>query len=111
MNEARELRVLELALSHLEIARSHAASDHSDAVVTDAVALRLAAVDALANLSDDTRALATQGQWDLMRGMRNRIVHGYATVSPDVVRATVDREVDPLIRRIRQAIDTLSGAS
>ena len=83
------------------MAQAHAEADVGLQVVTDAVALRLAAaVDVLTNLDAAMRDRVADGAWEQMRGMRNRIARGYASVSPAIVRATVDSELEPLIQRI-----------
>jgi len=94
------IELLEVALTHLEIAQQHAALDLDILVVADGIALRLAAaVDALGQLEPDFRDRIAHGHWEQMRGMRNRIAHGYASVSPTIVKTTVDNELPQLVAR------------
>ncbi len=39
-----------------------------------------------------------------MWGMRNRIAHGYLLVSPEIVRATVERDLPEMIQLIEAAL-------
>lgn len=91
---------------HLRIARDHAAHGTSDALVVDAVAMRLlSAVDTLARLPPAFIDTAWGRDWAAMKGMRNRLVHGYATVSPAVVRATVEEDLPVLEEKFVALID------
>lgn len=95
------------ALAHLEKACEYAALDLNEDVVLDAIALRLVAmIDQLSKLPDDIRLQIVGDEWHVMRGMRNRIVHGYATVNPTTVRMTVEAELPTLAFRIRSYIDS-----
>ncbi len=44
-----------------------------------------------------------------MRGMRNRLAHGYYQIDFDVVWETVERELLPLVGRLATALDTLEN--
>jgi uncharacterized protein with HEPN domain len=100
--------LLEVALAHLEIAQRHAELDLDAQVVTDAIALRLAAaVEAIGRLDAGLRDQVADDHWERMRGMRNRIAHGYASVSVSMVRATVERELAPLVSRINALLAEL----
>ena len=78
------------ALEHFDIAISHSQRDLSDQIVIDAVAMRLSAgVEALGALDPDTRTRLLGDQWPRMRGMRNRIAHGYGFIDDTIVRQTV----------------------
>ena len=46
--------------------------------------------------------------WASMKGMRNRIAHGYLLVEPGIVHSTVERDVPTLIATIRQAMQRLT---
>ncbi len=48
--------------------------------------------------------------WDLMYGMRNRIVHDYFEVDLDVVWQTLERDLPVLRRRIQALLDTPKAA-
>lgn len=66
--------------------------DHD--VVRDAIAMRLTALlDALGKLPQETLDDLFGDAWNAMRGMRNRLVHGYHTIDREVVRITVVEEL------------------
>ncbi|WP_282946407.1 HepT-like ribonuclease domain-containing protein [Cellulomonas endometrii] len=92
--------LVEEALEHLGRVRAHLAlvSYHPD-LALDAVCLRLAAaLDCVGRLPPDLRDAACDGAWPVVRGMRNRIVHGYSTVDPVMVLRTLERRLEPLER-------------
>jgi len=78
----REL--LQDASAHLLILRGHlGARGLDDQTVADAVSLRLAAaIESLAQCSDDVRTRLFGDDWPLMWATRNRIAHGYAFIDP-----------------------------
>lgn len=93
------------ALAHFEVMDRYGAQDTSDQLVIDAICMRLAAgLDVLADLDAETRAELFAGQWSLMWGMRNRIVHGYLLVDPEIVRQTIDHDIASIVASIRQAL-------
>lgn len=100
-----EAEILEQALRHLHRIRDYALLDTTDDVVIDAIALRLAAaIDALARLPQATAHELFGADWPAMRGLRNRIVHGYGVIRTDVVRITVVSEVPEMTARIESRI-------
>jgi len=84
------------ALEHLAVLRSHAASeDAEEALRFDAICMRLAAaIEDASRIGDKARAQAFGAKWPAMLSTRNRITHGYAFVSRDVIVATVERDLD-----------------
>lgn len=90
------------ALTHLGALRRHLRrTDLSDETVADAVSLRLAAmIDALAKTSEQARRRLVGDDWALIWGTRNRIVHGYATIDRDLIRATVEADLPGLEDRL-----------
>nr|WP_314890137.1 HepT-like ribonuclease domain-containing protein [Actinomyces oris] len=74
----------------------------SDQIVIDAVAMRLSAgVEALGALDPDTRTRLLGDQWPRMRGMRNRIAHGYGFIDDTIVRQTVLVNLPPVVEALR----------
>ena len=104
-----EQEVLQDALHHLAYLDRYALLDLEQDVVIDAIALRLSAmIDALGVLPADVLADLFGRTWPAMRGLRNRIAHGYHTVNPGVLRITVDSElprVQATIERRLRSID------
>lgn len=42
--------------------------------------------------------------WAEMTGMRNRIVHGYDTIDPDIIWRVASEDVEPLIAALERAL-------
>lgn len=92
--------MLTTALFHLGKVEDHATHDLTEELVIDACALRLIAMlDSLSTLPPATLAKLFHDDWTLMRGMRNRLVHGYATTDRNVIEATIRDEL-PHLRRV-----------
>jgi uncharacterized protein with HEPN domain len=49
--------------------------------------------------------------WQQMAGMRNRLIHGYFDVDPDMIWQTVTAELPPLIEQIEHIIEKEQGNS
>ncbi len=72
-------------------------------VVVDAVCLRLAAsIEAASRLSEEARAAAFGSTWSVIWATRNRISHGYSTVDPRIVRATVENDLGAYADALRR---------
>ncbi len=98
-----EQEILAEALLHLEYLDRYVAMDLEQDVVVDAIALRLAAmVDALGRLPGDVLEVMFGDGWAAMRGLRNRIAHGYHAANADVLRITVTEEL-PQVRALIEA--------
>ncbi len=86
---------------HFALAVSHATRDPDDPVTIDAISMRiLAGIEGLAAMSEATRADLVGDMWPDIRGMRNRIAHGYATVEPKFILKTAHEDLPELIRRL-----------
>lgn len=55
-------------------------------------------------LGEETKAAITSIPWKDIYGMRNRIVHGYADVSMEVVWDTAKNDMQPLIDELQEAL-------
>lgn len=92
------------ARHHLVQAMEYSSGDTTDPMVIDAICMRLSAgIDALTGLPESLLADVFGGAWPLMRGMRNRIVHGYILIDHDVIVATVERDLPGIITAIDRA--------
>ena len=83
------------ALAHLVMIDRHVAEGGWDRqVIVDAVCLRLAAsIEAASRLSECARETAFGPTWSVIWSTRNSIAHGYSTVDPQIVRATVENDL------------------
>lgn len=94
------------ALDHIEILKSHLAkAGVDDAVVADAVNMRLAAtIESLAQTSEAFRRNHFGDEWQLMKATRNRISHGYSFVSQDIIFMTIANRLPGLEATLRAAL-------
>jgi uncharacterized protein with HEPN domain len=94
------------ALEHLNILTQHQhRGGIEDQLIIDAISMRLlAAIDVLSRLPDDRRDALFGDSWHAMRGLRNRIVHGYAEVDPTIIAATMDHNVPQVIAILRREL-------
>lgn len=71
----------------------------------DAICMRLAAaIEDASRIGENARARAFGAKWPAMWSTRNRITHGYAFVSRDVVLATVARDLDQFEAGLRSIV-------
>ena len=61
--------------------------------------------EAALNTSAETQAMLPDVPWTSIIGMRHRLTHAYFDVDPDVVWATVEEDLDPLVVRLRAWIE------
>ena len=67
--------------------------------VQDAVICRLGIIgEAARHTSPDFRGAHPDIQWSEIRGMRNRMIHGYDDINMDVVWDTAERDIPHLIQ-------------
>jgi uncharacterized protein with HEPN domain len=62
--------------------------------------------EAAARLSEDARASLQQIPWSAIVSMRNRLVHGYFDVDPDIVWTTAAEEIPELLLLLSEATTT-----
>ncbi|MFB9775556.1 DUF86 domain-containing protein [Brevibacterium otitidis] len=78
--------ILADALTHLQKTTEYL-QHGEDQLVVDAICMRLSAgIEALSGWPKEERDRLFSGMWPDMRGMRNRIAHGYLDVDPQVVQ-------------------------
>lgn len=61
--------------------------------------------EAVRALSEEFRNRHADIPWEKIIGTRNRIVHGYFDVDPDLVWAIVERELPALRKRLERALE------
>lgn len=57
--------------------------------------------EAASRLSEDARLELADVPWRQIVAMRNRLIHAYFDISPDVVWKAVAEEIPPLLKRLR----------
>jgi len=62
--------------------------------------------EAASRLSADFRAGHPEFPWSEMIGMRNRIVHGYDDLDPDIVWRIATDDIEPVIAALERALAT-----
>lgn len=65
--------------------------------------------EAAGKVSSETRAATPEIPWKTIVAMRNRLIHGYATIDPDVVRATATPDVPSILPQLRAVASTEDG--
>lgn len=60
--------------------------------------------EAASRISADFRFARTEFPWAEMVGMRNRIVHGYDELDPDIVWRVASEDVEPVIAALERAL-------
>lgn len=71
-----------------------------------AVALNFIVIgEAAAHVPDDVTNDHPEIAWSLMRGMRNRLVHDYFGMDPQVIWDTVVSDLPPLIKPLKDVLE------
>lgn len=93
------------ALEHFDRAVEYSKRDLSDQLTLDAIAMRLSAgIDALTRVEDGVLTSILGDQWPKMRGMRNRMAHGYAFVNSVIIVKTVESNLPPVVDILREQL-------
>lgn len=66
--------------------------------------------EAAAQTPAEERVLHPEIPWTRIVGMRNEIIHGYASVDPEIVLRTIRENLPPLIRQLEAALKAEAGA-
>lgn len=64
--------------------------------------------EAAAHLPEDIRRQAPDIPWENLIGMRNRLIHGYFAVDPDIVWSVVQDKLPGLLPEFRKLFEKLS---
>jgi len=65
--------------------------------------------EAVHSIPDDVRAAHPEVPWHLMRAMRNRLVHVYFSVDPNIVWDTIQNDLPPLVEPLKRLLDAEEG--
>ncbi|MBB2913476.1 uncharacterized protein with HEPN domain [Streptosporangium becharense] len=76
-----------------------------DSMRRDAVIWQLSIIgEAVAGISEETRASAPEIPWKLIRGLRNNVVHRYFSVDWTIVHNAATTNVPELARQVRDLL-------
>lgn len=77
-----------------------------DPMRRDGVVWRLATIgEAVKDLSEEACAKEPHIPWRRIAGMRDRLIHGYASVDFEIVWEVVEDQLDPLEQAVRRLLD------
>lgn len=90
-----------VALFHFEQVAEYVSRDLTDPMAVDAIAMRLSAgIEAMCKL-DAAYLDSLFEEWHGIRGMRNRIVHGYIVTDSSLVIESAVNELPTIVEAIR----------
>lgn len=114
MTDRHRRRVADLAAAIDAISAHPGRGDLVDALVFDAVRMRLLEIgEAVKALPDDLLRTEPEVAWKEVARMRDHLVHRYFDTSHSILRATVEQDLPPLssgVHRIGESLDA-EGAS
>lgn len=98
--------MLEAARKAVELARGRTVKDLEGDEIRVLALERLFEIlgEAASQTSPEIRARYPEIPWTRAVGMRNEIIHGYATVDPEVVLRTIAQDLPPLIKNLESAL-------
>lgn len=112
MSRRTELEILRTAAWHFTYALRYSKGDVFSDIVIDAISMRLfAGLDALWQLQESVRCEMFGESAHQMRGMRNRIAHGYGTVDAEIIRDTIAVDVPALLSTINARMQAIESAT
>lgn len=65
--------------------------------------------EAAKNVPDDVRSEYDQVPWTEMAGMRDKLIHGYATIDLEIIWTTVRSDVPEILPDVRAVIAAIEG--
>jgi uncharacterized protein with HEPN domain len=87
-------------------ARASLADLHADEDLAAAFAWRLVVIgEAASRISEATQVAYPDIPWQQIIGMRHRVVHGYYDLDLNVMWQTIEIDLPPLIRALRQILN------
>jgi len=79
-----------------------------DEKTVDAVLRNLEVIgEAAKNVPEDVRREYSEVPWSEMAGMRDKLIHGYATIELEIVWTTVQEDVPDLVPALQAVMDDL----
>ena len=112
MNERDRLALEQLLAAAVRLrmlahARERSALNEDDVTLLAMLHLIQRLGEAASRLTADFRAAHPEFPWHEMIGMRNRIVHAYADLDPDVVWRIATEDIEPVIAAAERAVAEL----
>ncbi len=105
MSRREELRLRDIVAAIATI-RSHVADGELDRKTSDAVLYNLMVIgEAVAQISEGTRAAATEIPWTKVVGLRNLVAHEYFRVDLDVIQSILSEQLDQLEETAKRLLD------
>lgn len=106
MRDELHLRLILDAIDAIrEYTRSGREAFLKDPMQRDSVVWRLATIgEAVKDLSPETRAKEPEIPWRRIAGMRDRLIHGYASVDFEIVWKVVEEQLEPLEQGARRLL-------
>jgi|ERR1700761_7719176 len=78
----------------------------NDQMLQDAVIRRFEIIgEASSKISETTKNQNPSIQWQLMKGMRNKLIHEYFGVSPITIFATIETDLPPLKEQLEMMLN------
>jgi uncharacterized protein with HEPN domain len=72
-----------------------------------AVALDFVVIgEAAAHVPDEVAVAHPEIAWSLMRGIRNRLVHDYFGMDPEILWDTIQNDLPPLLEPLKRLLET-----
>jgi uncharacterized protein with HEPN domain len=65
--------------------------------------------EAAGKVSAEARATYPEIPWADIIGMRNRLIHGYFDIDPDLIWNTVNDDLDPLLEQLEAIVQRNGG--
>jgi hypothetical protein len=98
--------MLDAAKKAVELSRGRTSKDLADDEIRVLALERLFEIlgEAASQTTPEIRMRFPEIQWSRAVGMRNEIIHGYATVDLDVVLRTIERDLPALIAQLEAAL-------
>lgn len=105
-DEIRLRHMLDAAQETIEFARGHHRRDlNHDRKLTLALVKDIEILgEAAYQISPATKELLPDIPWDDIIGMRHRLVHVYFDINLDILWATVQQDLPPLMEKLREAL-------
>jgi len=65
--------------------------------------------EAAGKISNDFRIKHDSIPWKSIKGMRNRLIHGYFDIDLDIVWKTIIHDIPPLVKELKTIVETEKG--